>query len=154
LPGGTQIEYIIDGQNRRIGNKVGGALVQGFLYESQLRPVVELDGSGTVVSRFVYATGVNVPNYMVKGGVTYRILTDHLGSPRLVVDVTTGAIVQRMDYDEFGNVLADTNPGFSRSGLLGGSTTVTPASFASGREIMMRWWGGGRVRIRLGEEET
>jgi len=29
-------------------------LVQGFLYENQLEPVAELDGSGTLVSRSVY----------------------------------------------------------------------------------------------------
>ena len=66
-------------------------LVQGFLYQDQLKPVAELDGAGNVVSRFVYATRVNVPDYMVKGGVTYRIITDHLGSPRLVVDAAIGS---------------------------------------------------------------
>ena len=45
-PAGTQIDYVIDGRNRRIGKKVNGALVQGFLYADQLNPVAELDGSG------------------------------------------------------------------------------------------------------------
>ena len=31
LPGGSQIEYLIDGNNRRVGKKVNGVLVQGFL---------------------------------------------------------------------------------------------------------------------------
>ena len=31
-----------------------------------------------------------------------------------------GSIVQRMDYDEFGNVLVDTNPGFQPFGFAGG----------------------------------
>jgi len=57
---------------------------------------------------------------MVKGGVTYRILTDHLGSVRLVVDASTGAIAQRLDYDEFGRVVQDTNPGFQPFGFAGG----------------------------------
>lgn len=120
LPGGTQIEYLIDGQNRRIGKKINGTLVQGFLYQGQLQPAAELDGSGNVVSRFIYATGVNVPDYLIKGGVTYRILKDHLGSPRLVVDIATGTVVQRMDFDEYGKVLADTNPGFQPFGFAGG----------------------------------
>ena len=119
LPGGTQIEYLIDGQNRRVGKKVNGALVQGFLYQSQLQPVAELDGSGAIVSRFVYGKGINVPDYLIKGGATYRIVTDHLGSPRLVVNTTTGAIAQQMDYDEYGNVLT-TNPGFQPFGFAGG----------------------------------
>src|SRR6185503_20943104 len=63
---------------------------------------------------------VNVPDYMVKAGQTYRIITDDLGSPRLVVNVATGAIAQRLDYDEFGVVLLDTNPGFQPFGFAGG----------------------------------
>jgi len=73
-----------------------------------------------VVSRFVYVTGGNIPDYMVKGGVTYRILTDHLGSPRLVCDVATGQILQQMDHDEFGRVILDSNPGFQPFGFAGG----------------------------------
>ena len=138
LGNGTQLGYVIDGENRRIGKTVSGTLVQGFLYENQLEPVAELDGSGNLVSRFVYgncgSSGCsggcsssksgcghgNVPLYMVKNGVTYRIISDHLGSPRLVIDVTSGAIVQRMDYDEFGNVILDTSPGFQPFGFAGG----------------------------------
>jgi hypothetical protein len=80
-----------------VGRKVDGVLEQGFLYEDQLRIAAELDGSGAVVSRFVYGTRVNVPQYLVKGASTYRILTDHLGSPRLVLDASDGTVVQRMD---------------------------------------------------------
>ncbi|GEM_PF-2378082 len=120
LPGGTQIDYLIDGQHRRIGKKVGGVLTQGYLYDGQLRIVAELDGVGTLMSRFVYGSRVNVPDYMIKGGVTYRIVSDHLGSPRLVVDVATGAVAQQLAYDEFGNVLSDSNPGFQPFGFAGG----------------------------------
>jgi len=120
LPDGTPIEYLIDARNRRIGKKVNGLLMQGFLYQDPLNPVAELDGAGNVIARFVYADKINVPAYMVKGGVTYRVISDPLGSPRLVVDTTTGAIAQRMDYDEFGNVTLDTNPGFQPFGFAGG----------------------------------
>ena len=57
---------------------------------------------------------------MVKGGATYQLITDHLGSHRLVVDVSSGAVVQRMDCDEFGNVIYDSNPGFQAFGFAGG----------------------------------
>jgi RHS repeat-associated protein len=119
-PTGFTIEYLVDGQNRRIGKKVNGTLTQGFLYQNQLNPVAELDGTGAVISRFVYGTKANVPDYMVKAGVTYRIISDHLGSPRVVLESTTGLAVQRIDYDEFGNVLLDTNPGFQPFGFAGG----------------------------------
>ncbi|MBN1570135.1 MAG: RHS repeat-associated core domain-containing protein, partial [Acidobacteria bacterium] len=120
LPDGTSIDYVIDGQNRRVGKKVTGTPTQGFLYDGQLQIAAELDGSGNVVSRFVYADRSNVPSYMVKSGVTYRIIADHLGSPRLVINTADGTIVQRMDYDEFGNASSDTNPGFQPFGFAGG----------------------------------
>ena len=110
----------MDGRNRRVGKKVDGTLVQGFLYGNQLEPVAELDGSGNLVARFVYASKTHVPDYMVKAGVTYRIISDHLGSPRLVVNTTDGSVAQRMDFDEFGNVTSDTSPGFQPFGFAGG----------------------------------
>ena len=93
---------------------------EGFLYDGQLRPVAWLNGAGQVYARFVHGTRVNVPEYMTTASGTYRILTDHLGSPRLVVNTTTGAVAQRMDYDAFGQVLADTSPGFQPFGFAGG----------------------------------
>ncbi|EPX64445.1 hypothetical protein D187_005579 [Cystobacter fuscus DSM 2262] len=120
LPDGTPVEYVVDAQNRRVGKKVNGVLVQGFLYDGQLHIVAELDGNNQVVSRFVYGSQANVPDYMVKANATYRIFTDHLGSPRLVVDASTGAIAQRLDYDAWGKVLVDTNPGFQPFGFAGG----------------------------------
>jgi RHS repeat-associated protein len=120
LADGTKIEYLVDASNRRIGRKINGKLVQAFLYQDQLRPIAELDGDSKIVSRFIYGTQVNVPEAMEKAGKTYRIITDDLGSPRLVIDVASGKIVQRLDYDEFGTVLNDTNPGFQPFGFSGG----------------------------------
>ncbi len=120
LPDGQLISYLVDGNNRRIGKQVNGTLVQAFLYDGQLAPVAELDAAGNVVSHFVYATWPTVPDYMVRNGATFGIIADHLGSPRLVVDVATGEIVQRMNYDALGNVILDTNPGFQPFGFAGG----------------------------------
>jgi RHS repeat-associated protein len=57
---------------------------------------------------------------MVSGGTTYKILSDPNGSVRLVVNSLTGAVAQSMDYDEFGNVISDTSPGFQPFGFAGG----------------------------------
>ena len=110
----------MDGMDRRVGKKVNGTLVKGFLYKDQLNPVAELDGANNIVSRFVYASRSNVPDYMIQGGTAYRIITDHLGSPRIVVNTQTGVIAQRMDFDEFGRIILDTNPGFQPFGFAGG----------------------------------
>ena len=118
--GVTSIEYLVDASNRRVGKTVNGAVQYGLLYGDQLNPVAQLDASNNVVARFVYASLGNVPDYMVKGGVTYRIITDQLGSVRLVVNSQTGAIAQQLSYDEFGIVTQDTNPGFQPFGWAGG----------------------------------
>ncbi len=126
LPNTTDdIEYLIDGRNRRIGKKVGGTLEQQWLYKDQLNPVAELDGSGNITKRFIYASRANVPDIMViptglTNAGTYRIVSDHLGSPRFVIDISSGSTVQALDYDEWGNVLSDTNPGFQPFGYAGG----------------------------------
>ena len=121
LPDGSQISYVIDGKNRRIGKKVNNVLVQGLLYKDGLNPIAELDGGGVLISRFVYGSKRNVPEYLIKGGNIYRLISDHLGSVRLVVDAATRAIVQRIDYDAFGNVTLDTSPGFQPFGYAGGA---------------------------------
>jgi YD repeat-containing protein len=123
LPNGTVVSYLVDGASRRIGRRVNGGLTHAWIYQGALRPVAELDPSGAVVTRFVYATGVNVPDYFLRGSGTYRIITDHLGSPRLVIDTLSGVVLQQMEYDPFGRVMVDTNPGFQPFGSPVGSTT-------------------------------
>jgi RHS repeat-associated protein len=125
LSDGSSIEYVLDPIGRRIGKKVNGSLVQAFLYQSALAPVAELDASGNVVARYVYATRVNVPDYMVKEGTTYRLVTNHLGSVLMVVDITTGEVVQELTYDDFGVVMRDTRPGWQPFGYAGGQYDAT-----------------------------
>jgi YD repeat-containing protein len=83
LTNGTRIDYLVDGVGPRIGKKVDGTLVQGFLYGAEAGPLAELDGQGNIVSRFAYGTrgNGNMAKYMVKGGETYRIIADSLVSP-------------------------------------------------------------------------
>jgi RHS repeat-associated protein len=89
-------------------------------YCNALNPVAKYDGQCNLVSHFVYGTKSHVPDYLVRNGVTYRVVTDQLGSVRLVVNAATGSVVQRIDYDSFGNILADSNPGFQPFGFAGG----------------------------------
>jgi RHS repeat-associated protein len=120
LPNGDVITYVADPENRRVQKKLNGAVQKSWLYKDALRPIAELDAANNVVSRFVYALGKNVPDYMIKAGVKYRLITDQVGTVRLVVDAATGAIAQRIDLDEFGVVLSDTAPAFQPFGFAGG----------------------------------
>ncbi len=120
LPDGRRIDYQIDGQNRRVGKSIDGTLVRQWAYADQLRIIAELDGTGATISRFVYGSRTNVPDYLIRGASTYRIISDHLGSPRVVLDASTGVVAQMLGYDEFGIVLSDSNPGFQPFGYAGG----------------------------------
>ena len=88
-------------------------VVKRWLYQDQLNPVAELDSLGNLVSLFA-------PGYIVKNDSTYALITDHLGSVRLVVNVANGNVVQRIDYDAFGNEVLNTNPDFQPFGYAGG----------------------------------
>ncbi len=120
LPSGPVVSYLVDGMQRRIARLVDGVRTHAWLYEGQLYPVAELNASNTVTTRYVYGTRPTVPEYMIRGGATYRFVTDVRGSVRLVVNVNTGAIAQQLDYDAWGDVTADSNPGFQPFGFAGG----------------------------------
>jgi RHS repeat-associated protein len=114
------VAYVVDGQNRRVGKQVNGTTTEGLLYQDQLNVIAQLNPNGTVASRFVFGSKPNVPDYYATSAGTYRILSDHLGSPRLIVNTANGSVVEEIDYDEFGNVTNDTAPGTIPFGFAGG----------------------------------
>jgi RHS repeat-associated protein len=115
------IAYGIDGLNRRVSKSVGGSIQRAWAYDGA-RIVAEINGATFLSARFVYGTRPQVPDYMIEifSGEVHRILTDHLGSVRLVVRVSDGAIVQELAYGPWGEVEKDTNPGFQPFGFAGG----------------------------------
>jgi RHS repeat-associated protein len=120
LPTGTVITYEIDGLNRRIGKKVNGVLQKRWVYMDQTRIAAELSAAGAITKRFIYGSKANIPDYMLVGTAKYRIISDHLGSPRLIVRQSDGVVVQRTNHDEFGRVTEDTSPGYLPFGFAGG----------------------------------
>jgi RHS repeat-associated protein len=90
------------------------------IYQDQLNPVAEVDSFGNIITRFVYGSRANVPDYLIKDSVVYKYITDHLGSVRFLVNLTTGEIVQELDYDEFGKILKNTNKSFQPFAYAGG----------------------------------
>ncbi|NUP09845.1 MAG: hypothetical protein HOW73_27680 [Polyangiaceae bacterium] len=117
---GRRIDYLVDGRGRRVEKRVNGVVERRWLWRGQLQPVAELDGSNNVVARYVYAGGINAPELIVTSGATYRLIKDHLGSVRMVVDVDTGNVMQELQYDSYGRVLFDSTPGFQPFGFAGG----------------------------------
>lgn len=117
---GINYSYIMDGRNRLVGKSVSGVLNRRYLYEDQLKVTAQLDASGVLQKEFVYASGLQTPDYMVVGSDKYRIITNHLGSPRVIINVSTGAVAQNIDYNVLGKVTLDSNPDFQPFGFAGG----------------------------------
>jgi RHS repeat-associated protein len=105
LPNGDLVDYLVDGMGRRVGKKKNGVLLKQWIYRDALKPLAELDGSGNLVSEFVYGSKSNVPDYVRRGGNTYRVVSDQLGSPRYVVNVAnSGDVPFTASYTSFGEV--------------------------------------------------
>ena len=122
--GSTTITYDIDGAGRRIGRTIDDGTnveTRRYLLGEGNRLVAEYNESGNLVSQFVYATGRHVLDLMLQGSNIYRIVTDHLGSVRLVVNVANGSVAQRIDYDTWGN-----------GAVMAGATFDQPFGFAGG----------------------
>jgi RHS repeat-associated protein len=103
LPNGDLVEYLVDGMGRRVAKIKNGVLLRQWIYKDSLKPVAELDGAGNLVAQFVYGAKGNVPDYVLRGGGTYRVISDHLGSPRHVVNMSNSGDVRfTASYTAFG----------------------------------------------------
>ncbi|MGC4064923.1 MAG: RHS repeat-associated core domain-containing protein [Polyangiaceae bacterium] len=97
------------------------------MYDTQNRIVAEIDSSGRLYKHFVYGTRSNVPDLMVvyrNGTNVYRIVADHLGSPRRVVNIDpakSSDILMEARYSAFGIPT-----------LVSGSLSAVPFGFAGG----------------------
>lgn len=103
-----------------MAKKVNGAIVRQWTYQTQLHPLAEYDGSGNLIQQFIYATRDHVPDLIIRGGTTYRVISDQTGSVRRIVEVSSGAIVHEMTYSPFGKVLSDSSPAWQPFGFAGG----------------------------------
>jgi RHS repeat-associated protein len=110
LPDGNLIEYVHDPLGRRIAKKVNGTITEKYLWQGLTRLLAVYDGSDALLMRFKYADA-RMPVAMTKGGVTYYLTYDQVGSLRVVAD-NSGNVVKRIDYDSFGNIIEDTDPAF------------------------------------------
>ncbi|MEP7020336.1 MAG: RHS repeat-associated core domain-containing protein [Pseudonocardiales bacterium] len=119
LPGGRHVTYLVDAAGRRVGRQVNGAAITGYLYRPDGHVVAQLDSHNTIIVRFAY-DDLGRLAWLQRDGHTYRVVTDQLGSPLLVIDTRSGAVAQSLTYDTSGTITADTKPGFQPFGFTGG----------------------------------
>lgn len=116
-----KVTYQIDPLQRRSARLVNGIVTNKYIYNPEGQLIGELDKNNDLIKTFVYASKSHVPDYFVdQSNERFKLIVDQLGSVRLVVKASTGEIVQKMNHDEFGKVLADTKPMAQPFGFAGG----------------------------------
>jgi RHS repeat-associated protein len=89
------ITYDVDGFGRRVAEWIDDdgdgpdqkTLAMQFFYRDGLQLAATVDASG-IVTRYVYAGRSDVPAFLLRNGNTYRVISDRLGSPRLIINVS------------------------------------------------------------------
>jgi RHS repeat-associated protein len=98
----------------------------------------------------VYEEGSHSPDLMLRGGSTYRLVKDQVGSVVRVVEAATGNVVQEREYDAWGAVLVDSNPGWQPFGFAGGlldaGTGLTRFGARDYEPTVGRWTSKDAVR--------
>ena len=121
----------------------------------ELNWIAELNAAGNPAANFIYATRGAAPDYMVKNAQKYRIITDQIGSVKLVVHAESGSVEQAIEYDAFGRVLSDSNPGFQPFGFAGGIyDTDTKLTHFGAREYdaeLGRWTSSDPISFAGGD---
>ncbi len=83
--------------------------------------MAELDASGAIELLFVYGAWPHVPDYVIRSnGDVDRLVTDRIGSVRLVISVATGQLVARREYSAFGEITASKSGSLIPFGFAGG----------------------------------
>ena len=111
LPDGRVLTYDHDPMGRRIAKRINGTIIEKYLSQGATRLLAVYDGSNNLVMRFTYADG-RMPISMTKGGVTFYLFYDQIGSLRAVVDAN-GTIIKELVYDAFGYLYNESNPAFT-----------------------------------------
>lgn len=128
-----------------------------YAYNPEGQMIAELDKNGNLLKYFIYASKSHVPDYFIDSNSNrFKIVVDHLGSVRLVVNANTGAIVEKMNHDEFGKVLADSNPNYIPFGFAGGiydsETKLTRFGVRDYDARIGRWTSKDPIRFEGGDE--
>ncbi len=105
------VTYKYDPFGRRIEKNVNGVITR-YVYDRE-DILFELDGSGNIITEYLHGPGIDEPIAMIRNNQTYYYHADGLGS---IVAITnaTGAVVQRYEYDSFGQITYVLDPNFKQ----------------------------------------
>jgi RHS repeat-associated protein len=109
--GGATVSYGYDAEGRRTTRTDAGGTTQ-YLYGSLSTPfrLSAVRGPDGLLTTLWYDDHGRLASFE-RGGKRFYVATDQVGSPRVVTDAA-GTVVKTVRYDAFGQVLADSAPGF------------------------------------------
>ncbi|MGZ6418301.1 MAG: RHS repeat-associated core domain-containing protein, partial [Pseudobdellovibrio sp.] len=121
FPNGKTVSYQVDAQNRRVKKFINGAVFEYYLWYDQIHLAAVLNPDKSVKLQYLYNLEQNnSPTMVIKAGVTYKLIADPvLGSVRYVY-ASDGTKMQEIEYDEYGNILNNSNPSFQPILFAGG----------------------------------
>jgi len=136
LTAGNPITYLVDGRNRRVARLKNGICTNKWIWSSQLRIAAELDcATNAVTKRFVYGEKTNVPELIVTPTAVFRVITDQLGSVRIIFNLATNDSYEVRYLDSFGTI--DPN-----SSAIAGPTGLPGLTSSAGYPIPFGFAGG------------
>jgi RHS repeat-associated protein len=104
------ITYKHNALGNRVAKLVDGISVEKYLWLDKTTLLATYDQNDNLKQRFEYGLG-HTPVKFTQNNNTYYITSDHLGSPRTITD-ESGSVIKALDYDNFGNVVSDSNESF------------------------------------------
>ena len=114
---GADVEHTHDGLGRRVDWRADGSPYLSVLW-SGMSVAAYHDDEGRR-HRCVNTGVAEAPEIILAPERTMRLITDHRGSVRQVVDAESGETLQVLDYDAFGRRVLDTEPGCQPFGFTG-----------------------------------
>jgi RHS repeat-associated protein len=117
--GGTTVTYAYDGLRRRVARTEAGSTTE-YLYGSPGSPfLLTHSREGNELTAYFYDPAGRL-FALERAGVRYSVATDHVGTPRLVIDAA-GVTVKSLEHEAFGRRLSDSAPTFRLAvGFAGG----------------------------------
>jgi RHS repeat-associated protein len=109
--GATTVTYRYDALGRRIARTQGGQTTQ-YLYGDPSNPVrvTATRSPAGVLTTYRYDDD-GLLYAFERSGAKFFVATDQVGTPRVVTNAA-GAVVDKREYDTFGNLISDSAPSF------------------------------------------
>ena len=111
-----ELRFTYDVEGRRVGSWVDADGAgpeepdQIWTVFDGVNPYMDFDGDGELQTRYLYGPGIDELFARIGAGEDPEwYLTDRLGSVRQIVEAS-GAILDEITYDSFGNILTETGP--------------------------------------------